>query len=120
MVFRGHHPIFGCIDHSILPREFHSPDQRRKEKRGTLERVPSLQVFEWKAERLALAFQSNSMVHLRRDKVERVSTSSSDSRSPSRRRLDGAMVITLLGGAAAAAANRPIGPSSWRTDDADF
>jgi hypothetical protein len=41
MVFRGHHPIFG-IDHSILPREFHSPDQRRNEQRGTLERVPSL------------------------------------------------------------------------------
>jgi len=28
--------------------------------------------------------------------------------------------ITLLGGAATAVWHRPIGPSSWRTDDADF
>jgi hypothetical protein len=25
MVFRSHRPIFGCIDHSVLPRESHSP-----------------------------------------------------------------------------------------------
>jgi hypothetical protein len=48
MVFRSNRPIFGCNHHSVLPREralsreFHWPDRRRSERRGTLEGVPSI------------------------------------------------------------------------------
>jgi hypothetical protein len=28
MVFRSHRPIFDCIDHSVLPREFHLPGRQ--------------------------------------------------------------------------------------------
>jgi hypothetical protein len=57
---------FGCNHHSVLPRErvlpreSHWPDRRRNERRGTLERVPSIKFWNGKPERFALAFRSSS------------------------------------------------------------
>ena len=78
----GHRPIFGCNHQSVLPRErvlpreFHWPDRRRSERRGTIERVPSIKFWNRKPERFALALRSTSRLHFRRDKVERISASS--------------------------------------------
>jgi hypothetical protein len=60
----------------VLPREFHWPDRRRSERRGTIERVPSIRFWNRKPERFALALRSTSRLHFRRDKVERISASS--------------------------------------------
>src|SRR5215472_3262507 len=71
MMFRGHHPIFGCIDHSSLPRKLLSPGRRRSERRGTLKGVPSMKFRNGKPERFALAIRSGLSLHLHGDKVER-------------------------------------------------
>jgi hypothetical protein len=61
MVFRGHRSIFCCIDHGVLPRKFPSSGQRRNERRGTLEPVPSIKFWNGKPERFALAFRAGSI-----------------------------------------------------------
>ena len=67
MILRGHCPIYGCNDHSVLPRresvlprEFHWLDRRRSERCGTLKRVPPIKFGIGKPERFALAFRSTS------------------------------------------------------------
>jgi hypothetical protein len=42
---------------SVSSREFHLPDRRRSERRGTLKRVPSIKLWNGKPERFALAFR---------------------------------------------------------------
>src|SRR5206468_11589559 len=69
-MFRGHRPIFGCIDHSSLPRKLPSSGRRRSERRGTLKGVPSMKFRNGKPERLAVAFRGGLRLHLHGDKVE--------------------------------------------------
>src|SRR5215467_10110065 len=71
MMFRGHRPIFGCIDHNSLPRTLRSPGRRRSERRGTLKGVPAMKFRNGKPERFALAFRGGFSLHLHGDKVER-------------------------------------------------
>src|SRR5215469_11361735 len=71
MMFRGHRPIFGCIDHNSLPRTLRSPGRRRSERRGTLKGVPAMEFRNGKPERFALAFRGGFSLHLHGDKVER-------------------------------------------------
>src|SRR5262245_59083120 len=71
MMFRGHRPIFGCIDHGSLPRKLPSPGWRRSERGGTLKGVPSKKFGNGKPERFALAFRGGLSLHLHGNKVER-------------------------------------------------
>src|SRR2546430_15451256 len=70
-MFRGHRPIFGCIDHSSLPRKLPSSGRRRSERRGTLKGVPSMKFRNGKPERLAVAFRGGFKLPPPRGQIER-------------------------------------------------
>jgi hypothetical protein len=70
MVFRSHRPIFRCVEHRVSSHASVLARLCRSERRGTLKRVPSMQVGR-KPERFALAFRSKFSLYRRRDKVER-------------------------------------------------
>ena len=61
MVLRGHRPIVGCIDHSVLPCVFVRTGRRRSEGHGTLKRVPSLEFLNGTSERFELALRARSL-----------------------------------------------------------
>src|SRR5262245_18711253 len=59
MVLRSHGPIFGCVDHCVLPHEFYS--SRTASERIAWDAQTGPVKLQWKPERSALAFRSNTV-----------------------------------------------------------
>src|SRR5215472_4946549 len=72
MMFGGHRPIFGCIDHRLSPTQ--APFARTAPERTAwdAQRGPIKEVWEWKPERSALAFRGGQSAPSRQQSRETV------------------------------------------------
>src|SRR2546423_4493125 len=72
MVIRGHRPVFGCIEHGILPTPISFARPTPERTAWDAKTGPITQVFEWKVRTLCVGVSVELNLHPFRNNVERV------------------------------------------------
>src|SRR5882757_9674797 len=110
MVIRGHRPVFGCIEHGILPTPISFARPTPERTAWDAKTGPITQVFEWKVRTLCVGVSVELNLHPFRNKVDRVPHRLSEFPMA-------ALLLSVAGAASSGGSPAQIGRLAWRQID---